>query len=125
MIELLKTQSSKTIGIRCSGKLNNEDYKKVLPEIENAIKQEGPIRLLAHFNDFHGWDMHAALDELILEVKHASDFDKIAIIGDQQWEKWMAKLPQVFTTAKVKYFDTSELDQAWIWLEDDSFFSYH
>lgn len=125
MIELLQTRSPKLIGLRCTGRLHSKDYRKIQPKLEKTIKKEGTIRLLAQLDDFHGWDMLAAVDELMLEVKHAHDFEKIAIIGDRRWEKWMAELPKLFTTARVRYFDVSEREQAWNWLEDNSFLSFH
>ena len=125
MIELLETRSPKIIGFRCSGTLHDEDYQILEPRLESAIEKQGPVRLFAQFDDFHGWDLHAIWDELRIGVKHANDFEKIAMVGDKQWERWMAKFTGLFTGAKVRYFDVSEMDRAWYWIEDDSFLSFH
>ena len=125
MIELLASPSPRTVGIRCSGRLHDEDFHKLEPVIETTIAKQGTVRLLAQFEDFHGWDMHAALDELRIGLKHSKDFEKIALVGDHDWERWIAKLTRLFTTAPVRYFDSSEHDLAWTWLEDESFLSFH
>lgn len=125
MIELLDTRSPKIVGVRCSGKLNDEDYKVMEPKLEEAIKSEGTIRLFAEFNDFHGWDLHAAWDEFRIGMKHSNEFEKIAMVGDKKWERWVATITSMFTPAKVRYFDKSEMEKAWYWLEDDSFLTFH
>jgi len=116
MIETLATGSPKVVGFKLTGKLHNEDYQSFVPAVEATLAAEGKLRLFAQFEDFHGWDLHAAWDDFKFGLKHHSDFERIAMVGDRQWEKWMAKLCKPFTQAKVKYFDASEVDAAWTWL---------
>ena len=63
MIEQLKETTEKILGFRISGKLHDEDYKHFVPIVEAAIKTQGKVRLLARFEDFHGWDLHALWDD--------------------------------------------------------------
>lgn len=118
MIEQLQTHSPKTIGFKFSGKLHDEDYKTFVPAVEVAIEAEGKMCLFAQLEDFHGWDLRAAWDDIKFSAKHYSDFERIAVVGDRKWEEWIANLSNPFTKAKVKYFDTSEIDDAWSWLQD-------
>lgn len=117
MIEQLETTSDKALGFRLSGKLHDEDYKTFVPKIDEAAKH-GKVRLLAEFHDFHGWDAHALWDDIKFATTHCTKFEKIALVGDKTWEKWMAMVCKPFTMAKVRYFDVSELEQAWAWLEE-------
>ena len=92
---------------------------KVVPTVETAVAEEGKVRLFVQFEDFHGWDLHGAWDDLKFGVKHYGDIDRIAIVGDQRWEKWMAQVCcKPFTKATVRYFDKSEVDNAWKWLRE-------
>jgi SpoIIAA-like len=118
MIEQLESPSDKVLGFRLSGKLHDEDYKTFVPTIDEAAK-DGKVRLLAQFHDFHGWDAHALWDDIKFATTHCTKFDRIALVGDKTWEKWMAKVCKPFTLAKVRYFDVSEIDQAWTWLKED------
>lgn len=101
-----------------SGKLHDGDYKIFVPQIEAIIEKEDNARLLLSFVDFHGWDLHAAWDDIVFDVKHYSHIERVAVAGDRKWEKWMTKLWKPFTRAKVKYFDTSEIENAWRWVEE-------
>ncbi|HRW66130.1 MAG TPA: STAS/SEC14 domain-containing protein, partial [Candidatus Competibacter sp.] len=64
------------------------------------------------------WDLHAMWDDFQFGVKHYSDLERIAIVGDRKWEEWMAKLCKPFTKASVNYFDVSQIDAAWAWLRE-------
>ncbi len=118
MIETIETGSPKLVGFKLSGKLHDEDYKSFVPKMEAVVAAEGKVRLLAQFEDFHGWDLHAAWDDFKFGLKHYSAFERIAMVGNRKWEQWMAAFCKPFTKAAVKYFDASEVDAAWEWLRE-------
>jgi hypothetical protein len=107
------------VGVKLSGRLHDEDYRRFVPMIESILTAEGKVRLFVQFEEFEGWDMHAAWDDFKFALNHYSDFERIAMVGDRRWEKWMASVCKPFTKAKVKYFDRSEVDAAWTWLRQD------
>src|SRR5262245_14890624 len=116
MIEQLPKSTDKVLGFRMSGKLHDEDYQRFVPAIDAAVAKHGKVRLLAQFHDFHGWDMHALWDDIKFSATHCTKIDCIALVGDQTWEKWMAKVCKPFTMAKVQYFDAANMAAAWSWL---------
>jgi hypothetical protein len=118
MIEELNSPSKKALGFKLSGKLHDEDYKVFVPRIDEAIAEEGKIRLLAQFHDFHGWDAHALWDDTKFATTHCTKIERIALVGEKKWEEWMAKVCKPFTMAKVKYFDAGEIDAAWKWISE-------
>ncbi len=119
MIEKLEKSSGKVIGFVLSGKLHDEDYKTFVPQVESVLAREGKARLLAHFQEFHGWDIRAACDDMHFGIKHYVDIEKIALVGDRKWEEGMAKICKPFTKAAVKYFDADDIEQAWAWLREE------
>ncbi len=118
MIEILQTGSPKIVGFKLTGKLHDDDYKSFVPAVEKILAAEGKVRLFALFEDFHGWDLHAAWDDLKFGLKHYGDLDRIAMVGDQRWEKWMAQVCKPFTKATVRHFNASQVDDAWAWLRE-------
>lgn len=118
MIETIQTAYPKTVAFKLSGKLHDEDYKSFVPTLETILGTEGKLRLFAQFENFHGWDMHAMWDDFKFGLKHYSDFERIAMVGDKRWEKWMSQVCKPFTKATVRYFDASEVDDAWVWLRE-------
>jgi hypothetical protein len=116
MIEQLPSTSEKVLGFKMSGKLHDADYKTFEPLVDAAIAKQGKIRMLAQFHDFHGWDLHALWDDIKFSTKHCTQIERIALVGDKKWEEWMAKVCKPFTMAKIRYFDASQLQDAWKWL---------
>jgi hypothetical protein len=119
MIEQLDSRSPKIVGFKLSGKLHDDDYKHFVPLVDKAIAHEGKVRMLAWFHDFHGWDAHALWDDTKFATTHCTKIEKLALVGEKTWEEWMAKVCKPFTMAEIKYFDASEIDMAWGWLEED------
>lgn len=116
MIESFQMDSPKTLGFKLSGKLHDDDYKTFVPIVEAAVASEGKVRLFVQFEDFHGWDMHAMWDDFKFGLKHNRDIERVAMVGDKKWEKWMSVICKPFTKAKVRYFDVSEIDAAKTWI---------
>jgi hypothetical protein len=47
---------------------------------------------------------------------HCTKVERIALVGDERWEKGMAAVCKPFTKAKVRYFDASEMESARAWI---------
>jgi len=117
MITPLPRSAGNILGFTLSGKLHDQDYQHFVPVVEEAIKTYGKVRLLAHFEEFHGWDLHALWDDTKFSTRHCADVERIALVGDKKWEEWMAKICGPFTKAKIEYFDAHDLESAWKWVE--------
>jgi hypothetical protein len=118
MIEILSQMPSKVLGFKMSGKLHDEDYKKFVPIVDDAITKDRKVRILAQFHDFHGWDAHALWDDIKFSTTHCTKIERIALVGEKAWEKGMAAVCKPFTMAKIRYFDSSEVDAAKQWLAE-------
>jgi hypothetical protein len=116
---LTEKNEGKILEVRVSGRLLHEDYKQFVPEFERLAKQNGRIRVLFVMIDFHGWDGSALWDDLKFELKHFSDIERLAMVGEKKWEKGMSVFCKPFTTAKIRYFDRAAIDDAEAWLEQN------
>ena len=119
MIEIATGLPAHTVGFTLSGKLHDEDYKKFVPLVDAEIAKDGKVNVLAQFHDFHGWDAKALWDDIKFSTTHCTKIERIALVGDRTWDKWMAKVCKPFTLAKVRYFDTTEIDAAWAWVREE------
>jgi hypothetical protein len=92
MITPLPQSTDSLLGFKLSGKLHDEDYQHFVHIVEAAIARHGKVRILSDFEDFQGWDLHALWDDTKFSTKHCADVEKVALVGDRVWEKWMAKV---------------------------------
>ena len=116
MITSLPLSAGRLLGFKLSGKLHDDDYQHFVPIVDAAIAAHGKVRILAEFVDFHGWDLHAMWDDTKFAATHCAGVEKVALVGDRTWEKWMAAVCKPFTLAKIEYFDVHDLQRAWAWL---------
>jgi hypothetical protein len=119
MLEYLETGVPDIVGFRLSGKMLEKDHQALVPYIEETVKREGSVKLFAELEDFHGWDWHAAWDELRFGARHYRDIRRIAMVGDRKWEERLVDLVKPFTHAEVRYFDKDRMNAAWYWLQDE------
>jgi len=116
MVHLSEKNGGKMLEVQVSNKLTATDYDIFVPEFERLIKLHGKISVLFDMVNFHGWEVAALWDDIKFDVKHFSDIDRLAMVGDQKWEKGMSAFCEPFTSAKIKYFDRKDFDQARAWL---------
>ncbi|QDS93969.1 hypothetical protein FF011L_27460 [Roseimaritima multifibrata] len=117
-VELKEVQEGNLLEIRVTGKLDRAAYDLFTPSVERQIAEYGKVRILFEMHDFHGWETAALWEDMKFDMKHFNDIERLAIVGDKKWEKGMAVFCKPFTTAKVRYFDTSEIDEARVWLAE-------
>ncbi|MGD9722862.1 MAG: STAS/SEC14 domain-containing protein [Pirellulales bacterium] len=118
MIELQSDANGKILSVTLSGKLSKEDYERFVPEVDSLIQKHGKLRILLNMHDFHGWTVGALWEDIKFDVKHFGSIERLAMIGDRKWEAGMAAFCKPFTTAKIRYFDQSEIDAARKWIEE-------
>jgi len=117
-IQLTEKNGGKILEVRVSGKLAHEDYQHFVPEFERLVKQKGKIRVLFEMADFHGWKAGALWDDIKFDLRHFSDIERLATVGDKKWEKGMSVFCKPFTTAKIRYLDTTQFVEARAWLAE-------
>jgi hypothetical protein len=113
------TTNERLLEVRVTGKLNQEFYDEFVPIVDAQIKQFGRLRILFVMRDFHGWTAAALWEDMKFDLKHWQDIERLAIVGDKQWEKGMAAFCKPFTKAHVQFFDLSQVDEARKWLASD------
>lgn len=116
-IRLTEIDKGKALKVQVSGKLAHEDYLQFVPKFELLVQQHGKLHVLLEITDFHGWDPDALVDEIKFDIKHFSDIERLALIGDQKWEEVVSRFCRPFTTAEIGYFDQSQMRGASAWLK--------
>ena len=116
-IQLNFNNGGKILEVHVNGKLTHEDYQDFVPTFERMLNNRGKVSVLFDMVDFHGWEGGALWDDIKFDATHFSDIDRLAMVGDKQWEKGMSVFCKPFTTARIQYFDRSAIDTARVWLQ--------
>ncbi|WP_052056044.1 STAS/SEC14 domain-containing protein [Myxosarcina sp. GI1] len=111
----MSESSGNVVGIKVSEQLTEQDYQTLVPLLEKAIGEHEKIRLLRDMDDFEGWSLDALWQDLKFDSEHKNNIERLALVGDKQWEKWISQSTKLFFE-EAKYFDRDRAIKAWNWL---------
>ena len=117
-IQIKQENGGKLVAVQVTGKLVKADYEDFVPEFERLVRQHGKLRVLFDVADFHGWDAGAAWEDIKFDIKHFSDIERLAMVGDKKWQHGMAMFFKLFTKATIRYFDQANAADARKWLRE-------
>jgi hypothetical protein len=115
-ITLTEQTDGNILEVRVSGKLTHDDYQRLVPKFDHIAEHYGKTRVLFEMVDFHGWEAAALWDDVTFDLRHFSEIERLAMVGDKKWEKGMSVFCRPFTTAQIRYFDRTTIDEARAWL---------
>lgn len=95
------------------GEFTLADFRELEAAAEHAFQFQGKARLLFDLRDMVSFTLDVAWEELKLMRTHAHDFERIAIVTQDQWLQWSGWLPRLFTDAEVRVFDDYDAARAW------------
>lgn len=115
-IGIERVDDSFFLSLKAVGKLTHEDYEIITPMIDAALNEvkEPKARVLIDGTEMEGWELRAAWDDFKLGLKHGSEFEKIAIYGNKNWQEITAKIGSWFISGEVKYFESSNDALTWL-----------
>lgn len=99
---------------RVFGEFSLADYQEFEELVNYKIRFEGPVNLLFDLRDMAGFTVDVAWEEIKFSRKHPHDFQRVAVLTDDQWLSWRVWMTQFFTDAEVKVFEDEEDARAWL-----------
>jgi len=118
MIELLERSKGNVFGWEMTGKLTAEEIEKAAASADERIKKYGKISWLVVMKGFKYASLKAMYKDTKWLMENLKHFDRMAIVGDKTWEEIIVKADGL--VFGEKYFDISQLDEAWEWVEGGS-----
>ncbi len=121
MYEILPESGGNVVGIRATGTLTRDDYDQLAPYLEAQMAAHAPLRVLVLLDDWHGWDSLGALwQDVKLDAHLATRVERVAMVGDENWQRWATLLASPFTRGTVRYFSRDQMGAAWAWVREAS-----
>ena len=100
--------------IEARGQLTHKDYEDLVPQLEREMAQHGKLRLLIRLKNFEGWSPEGLVDELRFDIRHHDDFERVAIVGENRWEKIATQVSAPFFSGSMRYFEDEDEARAWL-----------
>ncbi len=125
MLQVLSLTQKNIIATKANDLLGINDYEKIHPLIHNIIKTGKKVRWYFEMDDNSISNSTGFWEDGIIEMNygsmnftHAGDIERIAIVGNRKWEKWMHSIMKPFAKAKLKYFDLHDKEEGMKWITE-------
>ena len=115
-IDIVPNGAVLDVTLKATGKLTHADYAVMVPMMQQAIQSIPNIKvnMLLDATEFEGWELEAAWDDFKFGMEYKDTFLKIAIVGTESWQEYMAKMGDWFMHGEVKFFYDLIQAQNWI-----------
>jgi hypothetical protein len=123
-VEVMSESGGKTLGVRATGRMSDEDYKEVwIPKLEEILGEHGSVRVLLYMDEgFEGFEPGAMWEDTKFGFGHIKTaaqgkFEKVAVVGGSKWYRRFGEIFGHLMPGEVKGFEGSELEKAWEWVK--------
>ena len=119
MHELLDLPDPNFCGIELSGTPTEEDYDTLASTLTDHLEQHTTTRVLFVMKNVDDWEPREHWEELVLDIRHLRDLDKVAVVGDDLRETEVETIEELFPMSMVQTYELGDRDEALDWLRGD------
>jgi hypothetical protein len=117
-VRRLPGSSGGLLGWRVEGRLTDTEVARMHEELDAAIAASGPVRVLVELAALEGVEPAAVWEDVERTVGKLEGIDRMALVGDASWHRWLATASEVMTPVEVRLFAVGESASAWAWLAE-------
>jgi len=120
MLRRMNDMPAGTIGFEAVGEVEDDDWEDAVePLLRQEIAEGRKVRLLyllgTQSREVEGDAMAA---DTGFRARHASSFDRVAIVSDEDWMGAAVRVLSALLPGKAKSFHVRDLDAAKAWLSE-------
>ena len=102
------------VNIAVLGEFTLADFKQFEEHVLYDIKLQGSASLLIDLRDMLRYTVDVAWEEIKFTREHQYQFNKVAIVTNDQWITWVAWLQRFFIEADLEVFSDYEAAEHWV-----------
>jgi hypothetical protein len=114
--ETLPESSSDTVGWRLEGRLSDAEVEAMHEELATIIADKGSARVLVDLTAVEIVEPSAIWEDLRRSIGTAGDIDRMAVIGDERWQRWLTTAADELSPAEARFYEPDASAAAWVWL---------
>jgi hypothetical protein len=118
MLRQMKDMPAGTIGFEAVGEVEDDDWEDAVePVLRREIADGRKVRLLYVLGpESRGVDGDAMKADTGFRARHASSFDRVAVVSDEDWMRPALRALSFMVPGKAKGFRVRDLADAKAWL---------
>lgn len=123
MIRKLPKSEGATLGVAVSGKVDSAEENKWIAIFDALIEQHETINILVLLEGKLSYDLDALYGDLKWTFANLKHMNRLAIVSESKVLKWLTAVDKPFgklAGIDEKHFETSQLQDAWIWAKGET-----
>lgn len=109
-------QTDNLVNAAVLGEFTISDFKTFEEQSLYKLNSPGELNLLFDLRAMIGYTLDVAWEEIkFFDRQHKHDFNKIAVVTNDQWITWHAWLSRIFVDAEISAF--TDYDEALAWVQ--------
>ena len=112
----LKESSGNILGFKIIAGITEKQQEQICKILEKRIHESEKIRLLLVVEAHEAMDAESLLFNLNFALQYSDNIDRMALVRSKAWEETWMGLFGLFSHIRTRYFDRSEIKEAWKWM---------
>ena len=105
--------------VQLMGRPDADDFTGAAGDLDARLRAREGFRLLLDLRAFEGWQgLSAVAEHFTLVREHAALAERVAVVGEHDWQKLGQRIAGRFLNAETRYFPSEEFDAAREWLTE-------
>jgi stage II sporulation SpoAA-like protein len=112
MITIQETDN--LINVAVFGEFTLADYKKFEEQVLYKPRSDDQVNVLMDWRDMVGYTIDVAWEDIKFIQEHSSEFNRIALVTENQWQAWGGWVSNLFINADIRVFSDYGDAKAWV-----------
>lgn len=112
MITIQETDN--LINVAVFGEFTLADFKEFESQVLYKSRRDGKVNVLFDWRDMVDYTVDVAWEDIKFIREHGSEFNRIALITENQWLAWGAWVSNLFVDADIRVFSDYSEAGAWV-----------
>lgn len=118
MLSFIPSQDSQTIAFEVNETVTKEDLLKLSQAIEEQFPGDQLFNAIAIIQLEKVPTVGALLEEAKIDIKHWSQYNKLAVISEMNFLETMTELGDFLPGIQSRHFYADEMELAWSWIKE-------
>ncbi len=118
MLSFFTSKEENTLAIEVEGKVTKDDLEKFDNIVFEKFRNDHKFNVYAVIGDINVPSAGAMFQELAVDAKRWSQYGKLALVSEQNWQSKLAGMIDKLPGVQVQHFSPEQSEQAWDWIKE-------
>ena len=107
-------ENDNLITVAVFGEFTLTDFREFENQVIYKSRRDGKVNVLFDWRDMVDYTVDVAWEDIKFIREHGSEFNRIAVITENQWQAWGAWVSNLFVDADIRVFSDYSEANAWV-----------